>query len=530
VAAIDKVLKRLKRQDATKPWAREIVENGYIAGIDIDENAVTVARLHLWQRLIEEPEALPLPSLSKIIVVGNGLDTDSWGSLKRKYDIVLGNPPFLANNLVMSREEIASKFSTAQGRFDFSTLFVEQAVNVLEENGIAGLVVPNRLFRSKSGGAARKLLTDNTQIEIVVDFGSTKPFDADAYIGCFAARRTATPAPPNAQVRVIEVKTIDANFMSAILLNAGTGVTSNSEETLRTFKSRHPRGDAPWLLLSDDEQIARLQIEGSSVRLDSVAEIFQGIRTGANDFFFVALKSDDSGPLAIVENGFGESFAIETSLLELSVYGTQVRRYESIKTSSRLIYPYRGNVAISEGELEHAYPNAWQYFQINRSILSARSSLKKSNRRYYELVWPRDEKWLRKPKLMIRDLAPETSFAADAAGEIFLVGGTAVVPNDPDILLTLLAYLNSAFVNTLVKQTTPQFRGNFQKFEPQHIQGIPVLERILEDESISSQLSTLASAILKLSEDAPQRRIYEGNIDKILRVCAEERGIDPDFE
>src|ERR1019366_7846782 len=127
-----------------------------------------------------------------------------------------------------------------------------------------------------------------------------------------------------------------------------------------------------------------------------------GIRTGGNDFFYVSLESDDSGPLSRVGNGLGEEFIIESNLLEHSVYGSQVRRYENIKTSHRLIYPYRGNTAISEPELEQKYPHAWAYFQRNRNILSARSSLKKSNGRYYELVWPRDEEWLRRPKLLIR--------------------------------------------------------------------------------------------------------------------------------
>lgn len=531
VAAIDKILRRLKQVDPIKPWAKLLISGGYIAGIDVDEKAVTAARLHLWQRLLEEPEALPLPSLSEAVVVGDGLDRSTWGPLDKTYDIVLGNPPFLATSLVGSREKIESLFATARGRYDYSSLFVEQSLNVLRKDGRFGLVVPNRLLRNKSGAPVRKLLTDCTHIEAIVDFGTTKPFDADAYVACIVARHTQAPAPASARVRVVEVRTLEPDFLSALLLAAHTvdRATVSQEavaNVMRRYVARHPSSDAPWLLLSDEEQISRIQIEEASVRLDTIAAIPQGIRTGANDFFFVSLMSDDGGPLAKVVNGFGDSTIIESDLLEKSIYGSQVRRYEKVETTSRLIYPYRNNIPISEAELERIYPHAWAYFQANREILGARSSLKKVNRRYYELVRPRDETWLRKPKLMIRDLAPITSFAADQAGEIFLVGGTAVVPEDSELLLPLMAYLNSSFVNTLVKQTTPQFRGNFQKFEPQHIQGIPVLDRILEDNKLITQLTLFASAIMDMPEGEPSRNELERQVDELINSVAEGRGIN----
>ncbi|MBR0667370.1 N-6 DNA methylase [Roseomonas hellenica] len=524
VAAIDKLLRRLKLRDPARSWARELIDGGHIAGIDIDPKAVTAARLHLWQRLIEEPDALPLPNLAQVVVTADGLDTSTWGALERKYNIVLGNPPFLATSLVGSRQELEARFVTARGRYDFSSLFVEQALKILADEGYLGLVVPNRLFRNRSGAPVRRLLTEQAHLRAIVDFGTTKPFDADAYVGCIIAKRIFEPQAAPAKVLVIEVRSLDADFLAALLLAAQRDRGQNSS-TLRAFSAQHPAGDAPWMLLSDADRISRIKIEEVSVRLDSVASIPQGIRTGGNDFFYVSLISEDGGPLSRVENGFGEEFIIESALLEHSVYGSQVRRYDNIHTSYRLIYPYRGNIAISEPELEQRYPHAWSYFQRNRDILSSRASLKKSNGRYYELIWPRDEIWLRRPKLLIRDLAPTTAFAVDPSGRIFLVGGTAVVPEDPELLLALMAYLNSSVINNLVRQTTPQFRGSFQKFEPQHIQGIPILDRILEDEALVEQLTLYARAIIDTEENSDTRRTLETQVNELVLSIAEERGL-----
>lgn len=525
VAAIDKMLKHLKEKEPNRPWARELIEGGFIAGVDVDPKAVTAARLHLWQRLIEEPDALPLPNLSSVVLVADGLDSESWGALNRQYDIVLGNPPFLATGLVNSREKLEARFSTARGRYDFSSLFVEQGIRILAPGGHLGLVIPNRLFRNRSGGPVRRLISEQTSLINIVDFGSTKPFDADAYIGCIVAKKRPSGSDHPLRVHVIEVKSLEADFIASLLLSANDDLESRNSNLVRTFSARHPTGDGPWMLLSETEQLSRIMIEEVSIRLDTIAAIPQGIRTGGNDLFIVSLESADGNSLCKATNGLGESFIIESEILEPTVYGSQVKRYENIVTSARLLYPYRNNIPMSESELLQKFPRAWDYFSRNRNILGARASLKKSNGRFYELVWPRDETWLRRPKLLIRDLAPTTAFAIDPAGRVFLVGGTAVVPEDSELLFPLMAYLNSSVVNSLVKQTTPQFRGDFQKFEPQHIQGIPILDRLLQDTGLSEELGFLAETVVETEELSDARRDLEGRIDDLIRSAVQERGI-----
>jgi N-6 DNA Methylase len=120
VAAVDRILVHLKARDSNRRWARELVEGGHVVvGIDIDAKAVTAARLHLWQRLVQEPGALPLPNLSDVVVVADGLKRETWGDLDQPYDIVLGNPPFMAINLIQDREVLEAKFTTPRGVMTF---------------------------------------------------------------------------------------------------------------------------------------------------------------------------------------------------------------------------------------------------------------------------------------------------------------------------------------------------------------------------------------------------------------------------
>ena len=527
VAAVNQILKHLKTRDPDRKWAKELIVDGYIAGVDVDEKAVTAARLHLWQRLIQEPGALPLPKLSNAIVKADGLMRHTWGPLNHQYDVILGNPPFLATSLVQDRAALESQYKTAKGRYDFSYLFVEQAINLLAEGGLLGLVVPNRLLRNSNGTTIRELLIEKTSLRSIVDFGSTRPFDASAYVGCIVAQRRRLLSKPPEHVRVLEVQSLDPEFLTALLLAATTVSADIDLGAIRSYSARHPTSGSPWLLLSAGEQRALVVIEDSSVRLDTIAAVPQGIRTGGNDLFIFTVESGDRSHLCKATNGLGETTTLELELLEPVVYGSEVRRYQIVAGERRLLYPYRRNNVLSEVEIEAQYPNTWLYLRRNRDLLASRASLTKSGGKWYELVWPRDETWLRKPKLLIRDLAPRTAFSVDQRGATFLVGGTAVVPEQADMLLPLLAYLNSSVVDGLVRRTTPHFRGNFQKFEPRHIQAVPVLNRILEDDMFAAQLASLAMEVVgaQLKDEVSRAQHYEDEINKIVEEAARQSGV-----
>lgn len=148
-----------------------MVRKKCIIGIDSDARAVTIARLQLWLRLAEEPLPLPLPRLEKTIIQGDSLKEETWDVLPEGYDIILGNPPFIATGVVQSRRELALRFKSAQGRFDYSYLFVEMGSKRLKDNGVIGQVVPNRLFTNKDASAIREIITKDMNLSVITDFG-----------------------------------------------------------------------------------------------------------------------------------------------------------------------------------------------------------------------------------------------------------------------------------------------------------------------------------------------------------------------
>jgi hypothetical protein len=227
-----------------------------------------------------------------------------------------------------------------------------------------------------------------------------------------------------------------------------------------------------------------------------------------------------------VLNGLGDSAVLELDLLQPVVFGGEVLRYQKPEPTKYLLYPYVAGVAISEAELQRDYPLTFKYLTSYRDILASRTSVIASGLRWYELVRRRDIEWLSKPKLLIRDLAPETAFAPDPDGSIFLVGGTAVVPVSEDDLFPLLAYLNSRPVSELIRRTTPQFRGGFQKFEPRHLERVPVLRRLLDDRAFAEQLGELASRVSAPDLSVGEREALSAQIDEIIEQAFAAPGVE----
>ncbi len=527
VAATNAIIRRLREVDPDRNWARELFEGRHIIGVDVDKRAVIATQLNLWIRCAEEPHPFPLPRLADAIVHGDSLGEEVWQQIPDTYSIVLGNPPFLATAQTPGREELAARFETAQGRFDYSYLFIELAIRHLEPRGLLGLVIPNRLFKNRDANLIREFLTNQADLCTITDFGSAEVFvGISAYIGSIVARKLSPEPQVEAKtVRVVQVTNLAPQFIVALLMTADNHPGEFQHAVVVAYNAPHPRGRDPWVLLSPLERRFRARLDDVSERLDSIASVYQGIRTGANDIFIVQAEFVGTDRLVKIANGLGDSGIVELALLHPVVFGSDIQRYDLVEANKLLIYPYRDNAVIPEQELRVSFPRTFEYLERYRDLLAARGSIEASGLRWYELVRKRDEAWLSSPKLLTRDLAIETSFAYDVRGDTYLVGGTAIVPVDAQLLLPILAYLNSRLVNEYVRQITPSFKRGFQKFEPQHLNRIPVVTDVFNNEELLSALTTYASDVIHFKRLSQEETSHAAE-EKINELLFEAVGVD----
>ncbi|MGH7795816.1 MAG: HsdM family class I SAM-dependent methyltransferase, partial [Candidatus Binatia bacterium] len=87
-------------------------------------------------------------------------EQDFLASPDRKYDYVIGNPPYVSITKLSEQERFAFRenYATAKGRFDLYLLFFERALNCLKPNGRLVFITPEKFLYVETAQPLRFML------------------------------------------------------------------------------------------------------------------------------------------------------------------------------------------------------------------------------------------------------------------------------------------------------------------------------------------------------------------------------------
>ncbi|MCB0812268.1 MAG: Eco57I restriction-modification methylase domain-containing protein, partial [Flavobacteriales bacterium] len=156
-----------------------------IFGVDINEESVEIARLSLWLRTASKGRKLN--DLSGNIKCGNSLISDpavagskafDWEKefprvfAKGGFDVVIGNPPyvFARENFEQTEKDFYAEHYRAT-KFQVNTyiLFIERAIQILQNDSIYALIVPNSWLMVYSGANLREVILDTCQLRQIIN-------------------------------------------------------------------------------------------------------------------------------------------------------------------------------------------------------------------------------------------------------------------------------------------------------------------------------------------------------------------------
>lgn len=164
-------------------WERLPILTRNIFGVDLDMQAVEIARLNLLLRSLAKRETLP--SLAANIRQGNSLISgteqelkgyfgDNWREKKPfnweqkfkdimtngGFDVVMGNPPYVRVDALPGDEKTfwKEKFESTVGKYDLYYLFLELAFKLVSKSGVFAFITPNRYCTNTTGERLRKLI------------------------------------------------------------------------------------------------------------------------------------------------------------------------------------------------------------------------------------------------------------------------------------------------------------------------------------------------------------------------------------
>lgn len=172
-----------------------------IYGVDLDPQAIELAKLNLLIEALDEKAKLP--DITPHLCVGNSLVSGTQEELEKYFgkdwreqkpfnfeeefqevfkqggfDVIIGNPPYIMveNLQLKEREYMMSKFKTAQKRFDIYIGFIEKAITLLKKGGLLGFIIPYQFLTQDYAEKIRSLILKECAIKQIVDLSQQKVF------------------------------------------------------------------------------------------------------------------------------------------------------------------------------------------------------------------------------------------------------------------------------------------------------------------------------------------------------------------
>jgi len=180
IRALETIAEKYKEFGIDGSVKRQIIlEN--LFGVDLDMQAVEIARLNLLINSLDSKEILP--KLDNNIKNGNSLKFN-WkeefsGVFKQGgFDVIIGNPPYIKE--FVNREAFNGLHDNPyyQGKMDLWTMFACISIDLLKENGVMGFIAPNNWVTNAGASIMRNKILTNGELKTFIDFGDYKVFQA----------------------------------------------------------------------------------------------------------------------------------------------------------------------------------------------------------------------------------------------------------------------------------------------------------------------------------------------------------------
>ena len=347
-------------------------------GVDINEEAVEIAKLSLWIRTAERGRKLS--DLNNNLKCGNSLIDDpavagekafDWkkefpqvfnttspsiplltkereekGEVENAiggFDVVIGNPPYVkAERIKEFRDYFKTKFKCFVNNADLYVYFYEQALSILKNNGLLGFITSNKFIKADYGINIRALLSEQYIFQII-DFGELSVFSDAATFPSIVLIKKSSESKETKFLQVKSLHDIDLK----LLLDTEMLLVPNS--TLKQEK---------WLFISsiENDLINKILSKGHTINEVCKGRIRRGILTGFNEAFII--DSDKRNEIINQSNNSSE-------LIKPFVSGDDVRKY-FIDFKEKYLILTKIGVNISE------YPVIFEHLSKSKSSLETR--------------------------------------------------------------------------------------------------------------------------------------------------------------
>lgn len=475
-------------------------------GIDVDFNAVEVAKFSLLVNLLDDESngTLPkkkklLPRLDSNIIHGNTLVKEplinsgsavdqtfplDWGHtiLPVEFDLIVGNPPYMKTEdmKTLNKEELEylkNNYEFAYKQFDKYMPFVELSISKVSASGAVAIVIPNKWMTIVSGRVMRDNLRKNSRVRKLANFRALRVFEEkDTYV-CSLVLSGGSSA---------KFEYLEPTSFETYLRGSDQPITIQ-ESDFEVFQT-----DSWALPKSIKERKVLEALSSNSVPLGELLETKNGIQTSRDKLFVIKeaeIVSISQDILTFQKNG--KKWTIELDITKPFLDDSKrVRSYETLETGARVIYPYQsssvstngsGFEPIPESELLDAFPMTFEYFKQNISQLAVRQmGTTDDSMPFYRFGRTQSiGSAPRYPKIIYSVNQRGDKYSIDETGIVYASGGTAGIvglyPKNLDYSLDFfLALLSQSSIEFFNRKRGSPFQGGYFARGTSVIQDVPV--------------------------------------------------------
>jgi len=469
----------------------EILDHLY--GIDINNLAIIMSTLNLVSRNQNKLPHLFLKDFFKT-------------SLKKKFDVILCNPPYTRHHEFSSdyKEFIANKiekeFNIKISKLSsFYLHFFIYANKFIKKNGKIAFITPSEFLDVQYGVILKKFLLDNYSIDAIILANEDElVFNNVMTTACITLLK-------NKKIKNNTTKFIKINFWPSQkeLINLlNNGETSSSDwYDMQIHNQDELDPKLKWNQLFD-KQIIKSRFK--TVLLGDIAKTKRGIATGANSYF--TLTNAEVKDWKIEDKFLKPVITTSKNILYLDY--TLVDR-EELKRMGKSIWLLYCN----QPESSLMNNNIYEYLQYGKRIGITEKYLTKNRSIWYVL-----DKRTPATILFTYMSRKNPRFIYNKTNSLNLNNLHMIYPikeieNNIKMLKTILLYLNSTYSKNNLRKVGRLYGDGLLKIEPKELLQLPCID----PRSLSEyQLDILSTEYDKLCHLIRQNQDVSNNIDQIL--------------
>lgn len=379
-------------------------------------------------------------------------------ALEGKFDLVVGNPPYVRQERINSAllAEYKRRYATLYDRADLYVLFIERGLELLSEKGQLCFICADRWMKNKYGRPLREYVSNGFGLKAYMDMTHIDAFQSEvvAYPAITLIQRNYVGPTVIAHAKRVE-NLPEISFES--VPTSTTRQNSVASDQGHQFRQAYGvvNGSEPWLLGASDllQLVRRLEEKFPTIEEDG-CKVGIGVATGADKAFigpYDELPVEQSRKLPLVMTR-----DIVTGRVEWKGYG--------------VVNPFEEDGSLAQLS---TYPKFAAYLAQRKDLITKRHVAQKDPVRWYRTIDRITPALARQPKLLIPDIKGRALVAYDP-GHLYPHHNLYFVVSSTWDLEALQALLMSDVARLFVATYSTKMRGGFLRFQAQYLRRIRV--------------------------------------------------------